>query len=130
MMKNEIKLIKIIVDMLDNLTEEQLSAILEKRAHLRLEFSAVQKESKISSEFSDEFYVQLENCPSREIAQELFEKNNFKKTILKTIARHYSIPIGSKDSNSQIIDKIIETVVGSKLKFDTLLNTNLNGQNQ
>ena len=49
------------------------------------------------------------------------------KSELKAIAQKYNIPIGSKDTNTQIIDKIIENVVGSRLKFDALLNTNLKG---
>ena len=43
------------------------------------------------------------------------------------MAKKYGVPIGSKETNSQIIDKIIENVVGSKLKFDALLNTDLKG---
>lgn len=40
-------------------------------------------------------------------------------------AKKYNIPLGSKETNSQIVEKIVENIVGSKLKFDVLLNTNL-----
>lgn len=125
-MKEEIKLIKIVLDMLDELTEEEISAIITKNARLKLEFPNTRTLSKSASTFSNDFYFQLENCPSRETAQELFTTSNLKKVELKEIAKHYSIPIGSKENNQQIINKIIETVIGSKIKFNTLLNTNLN----
>ena len=125
--KDEIKLIKIVADILDELSEEQLVAILEKKAHLKFESITIQKADEIVDELSDDFYVQFEMCQSRESAQKIFDTSNFQKSTLKSIAKHYSVPVRSKDRNHQIVSKIIETVIGSKIKFDTLLNTNLNG---
>lgn len=127
--KDEIKLIKIIADILDGLSEEQLAAILEKKARLKFEPTTVQKADEIVDELSNDFYVQFEMCQSRESAQKLFDTSNFQKSTLKSIAKHYGVPVGSKDRNQQIVSKIIETVIGSKIKFDTLLNTNLSGSN-
>lgn len=47
------------------------------------------------------------------------------KKELKAIAKKYNIPLGSKETNEQIVEKIIENIVGSKLRFDALLNTDL-----
>ena len=125
--KDEIKLIKIVADILDELSEEQLTAILEKKARLKFEFTTIQKTDDTVDELSDDFYTQFEMCQSRESAQRIFDTSNFQKSTLKSIAKHYSVPVGSKDRNQQIVSKIIETVIGSKIKYDTLLNTNLGG---
>lgn len=128
-MKEQLKLFKILLDTIDRLSEEELSALLSGKAYLKFELSGEQKTNEPSHTIPDAFLAQLESCHSRESAQKYFDEANFSKITLKAIAKHYSIPIGSKDTNSQIIDKIIEIVVGSKLKYDTLLNTNLNGSN-
>ncbi len=128
-MKEEIKLFKILLDTIDKLSEEELSALLSGKAHLKFEPSGEQKSYELVDVIPNDFLTQLESCSSRESAQKLFDESNFSKVTLKAIAKHYSIPIGSKDTNSQLTGKIIEIVIGSKLKYDTLLNTNLNGSN-
>ena len=128
-MKEAIKLFKILLDTIDGLSEEELSALLSGKAHLKIEPSGEQKSNESVYVIPNDFLTQLESCDSRESAQKLFNESNFSKGTLKTVAKHYSIPIGSKDTNSQLISKIIEIVIGSKLKYDTLLNTNLNGSN-
>lgn len=100
---------------------------LEKEARLKFESITIRKTDNIVNELSDDFYAQFERCQLRESAQKLFDTSNFQKSTLKSIAKHYSVPVGSKDRNQQIVSKIIETGIGSKLKFDTLLNTNLSG---
>lgn len=47
------------------------------------------------------------------------------KVDLKENAKKYNIPLGSKETNSQIIKKIVENVIGSKLRFNALLSTDL-----
>lgn len=69
----------------------------------------------------------MEAFSTREESMEYITSLELLKSELKAIAQKYNIPIGSKDTNTQIIDKIIENVVGSRLKFDALLNTNLKG---
>ena len=128
-MKEEIKLFKILLDTIDKLSEEELSALLSGKAHLKFEASNEQKIYETFDALSNDFFTQMESCESREGAQKLFDEYNFSKATLKAIAKYYCVFIGSKDTNSQLISKIIETVIGSKLKYETLLNTNLNGSN-
>ncbi len=128
-MKNQTKLLRILLDTIDRLSEEEISSLLSGKAHLKLEISSEQKNCKTVNEIPSDFLTQLEGCKFRESAKKLFDESTFSKSELKAISKHYSIPIGSKDTNTQIIGKIIEIVVGSKLKYDALLNTNLNGSN-
>ena len=144
MMKDAAKLIKLICDTLNRLSEEEISALLENEARLKVEFparkacslcegvsEAVERSEAIAGALGgavmlpDSFFRELDSFDSREKAQELFKQSGFRKAQLMEIARHYSIPVTTKDRNAQIIDRIIESVVGAKLKHETLLTANL-----
>lgn len=144
MMKDVVKLTKLICDVLSRLSEEEISALLANEARLKVDFPSrkmcsarerscgaveltgadegiVDKATKLP----DSFFQELDSFDSREKAQELFKQSGFRKAQLMEIARHYSIPVTTKDRNAQIIDRIIESVVGAKLKHETLLTANL-----
>lgn len=153
MMKDAVKLTKLICDFLNGLSEEEISALLENEARLKVEFSArktcvfcdcslgeverteaiyetevngaIHRTADKAIKLPDSFFQELDSLDSREKAQELFKQSAFCKAQLVEIARHYSIPVTTKDRNAQIVDRIIESVVGSKLKHETLLTANL-----
>lgn len=127
-MKVEVQLLKIVFDFLDSLSEEQLKMLIAKKA--RLDFIAekpIKKETKSIQICVDEICGKLEKISTREEAIGYITSLSLLKSELKAIAKKYDIPIGSKDTNNQIVDKIIENIVGSRLRFDALLNTNLKG---
>lgn len=127
-MKNQIQLLKIVIDFLDGLSEEQLRMIATKKTRLTLETeNTTKKEIKSLPICVDEICEKMEAFSTREEAMEYITNLGLLKSELKAIAQKYNLPIGSKDTNTQIIDKIIENVVGSRLKFDALLKTNLKG---
>ncbi len=127
-MKDQVQLLKIVFDFLDNLSEEQLKMLIAKKAKLNLEVEKVTANETKSLEICvDEICEKMEGFSTREDALEYLTGLSLLKTDLKAIAKKNGIPIGSKDTNNQIVDKIIENVVGSRLKFDALLNTNLKG---
>lgn len=125
-MKDQIQLLKIVFDFLDNLSEEQLKLLVTKKARLILEIEKkISEESKPIQICVEEICEKIEGFMTREDALEYIMGLSLSKSELKAIAKKYDIPIGSKETNNQIVDKIIENVVGSRLKFDALLNTDL-----
>lgn len=125
-MKEQIQFLKIVIDMLSQLTEDQLNDLATKKARLRLEYPKKLEESQPTLMEMEEIFKKLDSFKSREDAYTFFEGFVTTKTDLRNIAKHYNIPLASKDTNAQLIEKIVENVIGSKLRFDALLNTNLN----
>lgn len=123
-MKDQVQLLKIVFDFLDRLSEEQLQLLLSKKAKIKLE---MEKEINVSTTqvCLEEVCSKIEEFTSREEAIEYMNVLSLLKADLKVIAKKYNIPLGSKETNGQIVEKIIENVVGAKLKFDALLNTDL-----
>ena len=111
-LKEQVQLLKLMFDFLDRLSEEQLQLLLTKKAKIKLE---------IEKEIMDDptTHICLEEVCSK------IESYTTREEDLKAIAKKYNIPLGSKETNQQIVEKIVENVVGSKLRFDALLNTDL-----
>ena len=124
-MKKQVRLLKIVFDFLEHLSEEQLELLISKRARLKLDIGREVREEFTTEICIDEVCDEIEKFTTREEAKQYIEGLSLLKVDLKAIAKRYNIPLGSKDTNVQIIDKLVENVVGSKLKFDALLNTAL-----
>jgi len=125
-MRDFISLTKIVMDTLEQLTDEQLNDILTKQAKLRIEYPKKARIMESPAKDVNEFAVMIDSFKSREEAKAYLNGLKASKATLRDIARHYSIPVKSNDTNAKIIDSIVENVIGSKLRFDALLNTNLN----
>lgn len=124
-MKEQIQLLKIVFEFLDHLSEEQLKLLMTKKAKLRLEVDKDPVEVPAVQIGIDEVCDKIETYTTREEAIKYVDSLALLKADLRSIAKKYNIPLGSKETNQQIIEKIVENVVGSKLKFDALLNTDL-----
>ena len=124
-MKEQIQLLKLVFDFLDRLSDEQLKLLLAKKARLKLEIEKELVGKPTTQICIEEICNKIEEFTTREEALEYINALSLLKVDLRAIAKKYNIPLGSKDTNIQIIEKVIENVVGSKLKFDALLNTDL-----
>lgn len=125
-MKTQVQLLKIVFDFLDQLPEEQLALLIEKKARLKLETEKNPSKGSRTAEFDvEEVCKRLECCSTREEAMQYMTEVSLSRAGLKAVAKKYNIPLGSKDRSNQIAEKIIENVVGSRLRFDALLNTDL-----
>lgn len=125
-MKETVKLFNIIFEFLNECSEEEISELLEKKATIIIQKKELSSKSHLSLSIDDAFFEKLENAQSREDAYQLFQLFSFKKSQLKEIGAHYSISFGNKENNVVMVEKIVEAVVGSKLKHRALLNVNLN----
>ena len=65
----------------------------------------------------------LQNCETREAAAAYFAKSSFDSEMLKTLARQYSVPNYTRLKKQDLIEKLIETTVGAKLRFESIYNT-------
>ncbi len=125
-MKKQIALIKLVCDFLDKLSEEELNQLIEKKLDLKIEKNdEVEKNKNRTLVDIFEICQNIESFSNRNDAFNYIRNLSITKRELKEIAKKYYISIGSKDSNDTIMEKIVENVVGSKLKFDALLNTNI-----
>lgn len=124
-MKEQVQLLKIVFDFLDRLSEEQLQLLLSKKAKIKFEMEKEIINAPTTQVCLEEVCSKIEEFTTREEAIEYINTLSLLKADLKIIAKKYNIPLGSKETNGQIVEKIIENVVGSKLKFDALLNTDL-----
>lgn len=124
-MKEQVQLLKLIFDFLDRLSEEQLQLLLSKKAKIKLEVEK-ETENELHTQIClDDVCCKIESFTTREEVMEYINEQSLFKADLKAIAKKYNIPLGSKDTNQQIVEKIVENVVGSKLRFHALLNTHL-----
>ncbi|MCM1201979.1 MAG: hypothetical protein NC312_12180 [Bacteroides fragilis] len=124
-MKEQVQLLKTVFDFLDRLSEEQLQLLLSKKAKIKFEMEKEIINTPATQICLEEVCSKIEEFTTREEAIEYINTLSLLKADLKIIAKNYNIPLGSKETNGQIAEKIIENVVGSKLKFDALLNTDL-----
>ncbi len=124
-MKETIMTLKVIVDFLSQLTEEQISDIINNKAKLKLEYRKAKDNKKSDIKGIREICKKLENINCRDEGIKYLKSLNIRKNELKAIGKEYNIPFTTRDTNAQLIDKIIEGLVGAKLRFDALLNTNL-----
>ena len=126
MLRDNVQLLKIVFDFLSLLTDGQFNDLMSKKAKLKLEYSQPVETTKKPVADIGVISEQLNLMTTCEQAREYIESLNVDKSTLIEISKHYDIPIKSKDRNSQLLDKIVENVVGAKLRYDTLLNVKLN----
>ena len=130
-MKDIIALLKVVINFLSTLSEEQVRGLIDKKIKLKIDSQhSVEKVPVVGENVTgigvDEICAKLDALATREQAYDYFDKlNDIGKATLKEIAKHYDIPFHSKDTNARLIEMIIENVIGSKLRSDAIFSTNL-----
>ncbi|GFR34798.1 hypothetical protein [Thermobrachium celere] len=121
-MKETLNLFKITIDFLCSLEEEQLMDLKNGKAKLRIEYPKLKKKKSNKKDNIIDVCYNLELIKTREAAVDYLKSCNLSVNDLKIIAKEYNIPITSRDKKITLIEKIVEGIVGSKLRFDALLN--------
>ncbi len=126
-MNSSVLLMKIVFDFLSGLDDSQIEKLLNKEVYIKLEDNRKKKTliPVIEEESISQICMMLEEKTTREDAQSYLIEINPNKSILKLLIKHYKIPMTSKATNQQMINAIIEAVIGSKIRYDALYNTNL-----
>jgi hypothetical protein len=124
-------LLKIFFDSLSELSSKRLEELAEGKLVIKFEYLQDDKVKKLAppkaqpkaESVPDEVCEKVNAFNSREAAREYLENLNYKKSQLIEIARYFKIFLASEDTKALIISKIIEGVVGSKLRFAALLDS-------
>lgn len=126
-MNSSVLLMKIVFDFLSSLDDSQIEKLLNKEVYIKLENNRKKERliPVIEEESINQICMMLEEKTTREDAQSYLIEINPNKSILKLLIKHYKIPMTSKATNQQMINAIIEAVIGSKIRYDALYNTNL-----
>lgn len=120
-MKDVLSVLKIVSDFLNTLTDENIKDLIEGKATLKIEYPKAKKKKEPKKNSLIDICYTLELMETRSSARDYLNSANLTNKDLKIIAKEYNIPIMSKDKKSVIIEKIVEGIVGSKIRFDTLL---------
>ena len=126
-MKKIIGILSKVMSNLSLLSDEELEQLLNGKARLRYEIIE-KKCAKLDKGVKEDFLEvknKLNSMKSRESALIYLSELNLKKSDILKIASEYEISLPVKDKNGVLIEKLIENVVGSKLRFDSLLDMNL-----
>lgn len=103
-LKEQIKMLKIVIDFLDGLSEEQLKKLLEKKAKIKIELLQGEFEKKSNLDIN-QICQAIEKFQDTREAEQFLTELNLVKVNLKEIAKHYEIPLNSKETNVNIIKK-------------------------
>ena len=127
-MKETVTLLTLVFNFIDGLEEGDINALLSKKARLAILYTQKEKtdsETALSLEQINEIAHNIESYSARNDAIEYLKDLNLKKDELIKIAKQFEISIKKKDSNANLVNLIIEGVVGSRLRYDALLHKNI-----
>jgi hypothetical protein len=122
------KILKIIAGLLENLNEKQIDDILSGKASLIYEHRSstlLEKEHININDFED-ITKRLSDCKDREEAREILSSIS-NKEILTAIAKTQKIHVVKNDRREDIEDKLIEFIIGAKLRTEAIHSLNLKG---
>ncbi|MCI9069745.1 hypothetical protein [Clostridium sp.] len=119
--KNILLANKIAFEFILGLSEIELKELLEKSSKLKLvkcKDIITSDNTKSENEIISDLIKELYSISSKEEAIKYL--NKFKVTELKKIAKESNVFIKSKNKKIEIIDRIVEGTIGSKIKMDML----------
>ena len=139
MSKSEVvNLLKVIVQALNQLDESQYEQLLNGKGRIKfieLEPRAtdrhVKRQRSLKVNLSDEemqlVAEQLKICQTRDDARTLLHKNgrDMSKDSLLRLAKFLGVHVNKNDRNNIVEDKIVEFVVGARLRAETIRGLNL-----
>ena len=120
--KDFLKLNKMIFDMIYKLTDDEIVEVLNgnmKIGILKKKKKAVSKDINSNEEIAS-ISDDIKKFETRKEAEEYLSKKKFTIKLLRQIAKYNNIYISSKCRKNEIIDEIIEGIIGMRLKFNAL----------
>ena len=122
------KMLRVIATTLESLNGEQLEALMSGKAKLIYEpvkNSLTEKQPKFTNDF-DDIIDRLSNCQDRDEARKILSDIP-NKEILISIAKTQKIHVIKSDRREDIEDKLIEFIIGAKLRTEAIHSLNLKG---
>lgn len=118
---------RVISSTFEKLEEHEIEQLVSGKGKLIFVASDAPKDDSIPTSLSNEAIIQqLNECKDRDDAKQFLASIANKET-LATIAKLQKIHIVKNDRREDIEDKLIEFVIGAKLRTDAIQSLNLKG---
>lgn len=121
-------MLRVVAGLFEELNENQIDDILSGKGRLVYELQSrtlTEREPRLLNNFED-IINRLSNCKDREEAREILSSVPNKKT-LTAIAKSQKIHVVKNDRREDIEDKLIEFIIGAKLRTEAIHSLNLKG---
>ncbi len=122
------KLLRVIAGLFEELNEKQIDDILSGKGRLVYELrnnTLIEKEPKLINDFED-ILKRLGSCKDRDEAREILSSIPNKETLI-AIAKTQKIHVVKNDRREDIENKLIEFIIGAKLRTEAIHSLNLKG---
>jgi hypothetical protein len=124
------KLFRVIASVIANLSDEEIDNLLSGKATLTYQTLSISKEEqKTPPKIENNNIVkELSECEDRKAAKEILSKVPNKET-LTSIAKSLKVHVVKYDRREDIENKLIEFVIGAKLRTEAIGSLNMKGGN-
>jgi hypothetical protein len=116
-------LLRLVADILDRLSDDDVSALLEGRSRLELArrtAGAKTPRSKTNVVDSSALVRRLQDARTRADAAVILQGDGMTKVALEAIARSLDLPILRSDTAQRLRDKIVEAVIGYRINSEAI----------
>lgn len=135
--KNQIaQLLRKLLEAVENTSEADFDRLLNSSGHFKITVtqskgakSRISEGSRMSVDEMWTLITELQNCKTREEAREILQRDPRAplKDNLTKIARLLKVHVNKHDRREELEDKIVESVIGVKLRSEAILGLNLKG---
>ena len=121
------KALRAIAAALDNLDQEEVEQLISGKGRFTLNLSDKPKmNNRISSNDTEEVWQKLNECNDRDEARQILSTIVNRNT-LASLAKNLKIHVTKHDKREDIENKLIESVIGGKLRTEAIQTLNLGG---
>jgi len=117
-------LLRQVAKAVESLTEDEKSALVSGEASLRVSVESKARPRRVQppTDETDIFTLRerLVSCQTREEAERIIEELSLSKTALRQIARALELPHQKDDSVSRLVERIVESTVGFRLRSQAI----------
>jgi len=113
-----------LADYIEHRSDEELIPLFERARNLIPTAEGRKKQSSAKSSkatgYIHELATQLTELPTRERGNALLREKELNREALEALARHLQLPIQRDDTIERLRAKIVEHVIGSRLRSDAI----------
>ena len=124
------KLFRVIASVIENLSDDEIDNLLSGKATLIYQALSISKEDqkKLPKIENEDIVNKLNECKDREEAKVILSEVPNKDT-LTVIAKSLKVHVVKYDRREDIENKLIEFVIGAKLRTEAIHSLNMKGGN-
>jgi len=124
------KLLRVIATVIENLSDDEIDSLLSGKATLNYQSISISKDDqkKLPEIENEDIVNKLNKCKDREEAKVILSEVPNKDT-LTAIAKSLKVHVVKYDRREDIENKLIEFVIGAKLRTKAIDSLNMKGGN-